>query len=175
MKVHVYRMSGVIGLSIGYCGILLSIILSPWFSLRENALSDLGHATSSNVAALFNITLVLTGFILYNYSVRYLVNRYRFSGYLLAITSFFLILVGVFDEVYGGIHWFVSLCFFMLLGATSIVYSVEAHNFLGITAFIIGLSSWAILWSKVFKIGAAVPELVSIIAVSIWIIYECIK
>jgi len=41
--------------------IAVSIALSPWFNIVKNALSDLGHATRSSVAPLFNLGLSLGG------------------------------------------------------------------------------------------------------------------
>jgi hypothetical protein len=42
--------------------IVISAYLSGWFDLYNNALSDLGHSTESNVAAIFNFGLSLGGF-----------------------------------------------------------------------------------------------------------------
>ncbi|MEM2707195.1 MAG: hypothetical protein QW288_06765, partial [Ignisphaera sp.] len=44
--------------------IAISIWLSPWFNILDNALSDLGHATRSSVAPIFNFGLSLGGFLI---------------------------------------------------------------------------------------------------------------
>ena len=54
---------GILGLSIVYTCLAVSIALSPWFSWLRNALSDLDHSVKSNVVTIFNLGLVLGGFL----------------------------------------------------------------------------------------------------------------
>mgnify|MGYP003882817749 CR=1 FL=1 len=105
--------------------ILASVLLSPWFRWEVNALSDLGHSSRSPVAPLFNFGLVTGGLLMLLYSALYMDRRYPFTSKLVAAASYFLILVGAFDEVYGSLHFMVSLLFFLLLAIAALAYAHE--------------------------------------------------
>jgi len=166
------EMLGVIGVVIAFTGIGISIALTPWFNFYDNALSDLGYCFKSEVAPIFNLTLMVAGFFFALYGLEDIRKRFPKTGFSLVLSGFLLILIGGFDEVYGIIHFYVSVLFFISIGFASIVYSLEAKNKLGYTAFIIGFLSWSVYGFQFCKIGVAVPELLSAIAVSLWVIYE---
>ena len=169
------RILGVLGVIIAFTGIVTSMTLTPWFSLHYNALSDLGHCLESETAPIFNLSLIVAGFLFALYAAEDIRKRLPKTGLFLIFSSLFLILIGGFDEVYGVIHFSVSVLFFVSIGIASIVYSLEAKNKLGYTAFIIGFLSWLTYWFRIYKVGVAVPELLSAIAVSSWIIYESLR
>ncbi len=169
------RLSCLIGIAVMFSGITLSILLAPWFSFYDNALSDLGHSTKSVVAPIFNFNLICGGTMLLVYGLSTLRHKYLFTGYIVSLASFFLILVGAFDEVYGLLHFAVSAVFFILMGLASITYSIESGVKLGYIAFVAGILGWLLFWLKVYRMGIAVPELVSAVAVSTWILYDFVK
>lgn len=175
MNEKIYALFGVIGPLIPYLSIGVSIALSPWFSWEKNALSDLGHAVKSGVAPIFNFGLLIAGFFLTIYAVKALYKYARWTGYSLVISAFVLQLIAVFDEVYGLLHWLVSVLFFVLLGVTSLVYVVESKSYLALAAFTVGLISWAFYWAEIYNSGIAVPETISSVAVSLWIIPSALK
>ena len=69
LKEKVYAVFGIVGLLLVYLAIGVSILLSPWFSWYRNALSDLGHVMKSEVASIFNLGLLLGGFLMIIYEL----------------------------------------------------------------------------------------------------------
>ena len=155
--------------------IFISIALSPWFSWMNNALSDLGHSTKSPVAPIFNFGLVTGGLLLLLYSANYMSRRYPLTSKLVAIASYFLILIGTFDEVYGKLHFLVSLIFFLALAFASLTYSFEEKANYPIAIAVIIAAVWAIQLSGLCICGAAIPEIISIFVTLIWFIDSMIK
>ncbi len=160
---------GVIGPLVAYFFIGASVMLSPWFNWQENALSDLGHAIRSRVAPIFNFGLLAAGLLVAIYSVMMLRKYAKHSGRCLLGSSFALQLIATFDEAYGFLHYVVSVLFFVLLGLTSIVYSIERRSPMALIAFMMGLSSWILYWAGAYNAGVAVPEIISSAAASLWI------
>jgi hypothetical membrane protein len=175
MNEKICTLFGVIGPLLAFVSIGVSIALSPWFSWEKSALSDLGHAVNSGVAPIFNFGLLLTGFFLMIYAVKVLKRYARWTGYSLVISAFTLQLIAVFDEVYGLLHLVVSILFFVSLGVTSLFYAVERKSYLAVAAFSIGLFSWIFYWAEFYSAGAAVPEIISSVAVLFWIIPSALR
>jgi len=65
MKKEIVLLSIIIPL----ISILVAAVLSDWFNIVNNALSDLGHAKRSSVAPLFNASLVLGGLLAYTIAI----------------------------------------------------------------------------------------------------------
>ena len=170
MNERKYALFGVLAPLTAYIAIGLSISLSPWFSWWRNALSDLGHASKSDVAPIFNFGLVSTGLLIIIYSCTIMRRHAKYTSYCLLISGFLLQLVAVFDEVYGFLHYLVSVLFFMSLGFASITYAIEKRSLLAVATFIVGLSSWMLYWMGIYSAGVAVPETISSVAVTLWVI-----
>ena len=165
-------LTGILGLLVLYVCIFTSIALSPWFSWSKNALSDLGHSVKSIVAPIFNLGLVIGGFLIYQYSISILKHSKMITYYFLALSAFLLILIGVFDEVYGVLHFIVSVAFFVTALSATLIYAYERKSEVAVVAFIIGVCSWAIYGLKFFEIGISVPEILSVFAVTSWIVED---
>jgi len=145
--------------------IAAAALASGWFRLLENALSDLGHATRSNVAPLFNFGLAAGGFLLAAHGLTCAVRRSPHIGATLAAAGFLLTLVAVFDEVYGRLHFYVSVAFFLSLAvllAEYAAWSRGARRALALLALAVGAASWALHLGLGVPRGAALPELVSV-------------
>lgn len=156
------------GAIVPLASIFLAIYLSPWFSWERNALSDLGHSVRSGVAPLFNFGLVTGGLLLLLFSLIYMRTKYPLTAALMAAGSYFLILIGTFDEVYGFLHFIVSLVFFVALAFAALAYSYEARKMYPVAVtFIIGIS-WALQLSGMCNCGASVPEIISVIVSLVW-------
>jgi hypothetical membrane protein len=153
-----------------YFFIGVSIILSPSFSWWNKALSDLGHSVKSEVAPLFNFGLLLAGFFLTLYSVTAFRNHAKYTSYCLLVSALMLQLVAAFDEVYGLLHFVVSILLFVSLGFASITYAVERKSILALAAFIIGFGSWILHWAGLYNTGVAVPETISSVATTSWVV-----
>lgn len=142
---------------------------SGWFNLVNNALSDLGHATRSNVAPLFNLGLSAGGALLIAIGSTCAAAKSKLISYTLAASGFILILIAVFDEVYGWLHFYVSVAFFVSLAVLLAEYAVlkrGARAVLASLAIIVAVVSWVLHLYYRTPPGAAIPELISIAVAS---------
>lgn len=159
---------GLLSITIPLLSIVFSAILSGWFDLIENALSDLGHALNSNVAWIFNLGLATGGSLIIVFS-SIITKKLNFKiSILMMIIGYFLILIAVFDEVYGVLHFIVSFVFFVLLMAFIVLYSISVLRritivILAFLLLVINLLIWIVHLVNRVPRGAALPELVSII------------
>ncbi len=150
--------------------ISVSIALSPWFSFLNNALSDLGHATRSSVAILFNLGLSTGGILLILFGATCVYKVNRAIGIVLMASGYFLTLIAVFDEVYGRVHYVVSVIFFLSLAAGASLYAYTYKSLKASLALVISVLVWSFYFTKIIKCGVAVPETISILATLIWYI-----
>lgn len=174
MENRVYALLGIFGPLLVYISILSSLVLSPSFDWRSNALSDLGHAVNSHVAPMFNLGLLLAGFLMMIYALTVFQKHAKYSSFCLLVSTFFVQLLAAFNEVYGPLHYAVAVPHFVMLSLTSIVYTVEKRSASALIAFIVVMISWLLYGLGIFKVGIAVPETVSKLVVT-WIIYSAIK
>jgi len=145
--------------------IAAAALSSGWFNLLNNALSDLGHATRSNVAPLFNFGLSAGGFLLAATGLMCGLRKSRLIGCTLATSGFALTLVAVFDEVYGRLHFYVSVAFFLSLLALLLEYAAVRRGPRGVAALLAaaaGVAAWVLHLAYGLPRGAALPELISI-------------
>ena len=176
-----YALLGLLAPLIAIFFIAVSIVLSPWFSWGSNALSDLGRsaatdgASKSEVAPLFNFGLLLCGFLMILYSVTCFRKHAKYTSCVLLIAGLMLQLVAAFDEVYGGLHFLVSVLFFAALGFASISYSVEKRSVLAFAALVIGSVSWLLYGLEIYSAGIAVPETISSMATVTWIMLSALR
>ena len=155
------QLLAVLSIAIPLVFILLAILLSPWFDIVNNALSDLGHSVKSKAAPVFNIGLVTGGFLiaLVDFCMLDCSRLYRA---LLFLAGYDLILIGVFDEVYGSLHFYVSLIFFTILIIMLLVYGVFERKYYSLSLAIISIILWYLHLYKDIPPGAAIPELVTV-------------
>jgi len=170
-----YALLGIVGPVVAYVSIAVSIVLSPWFSWERNALSDLGHSVKSGVASIFNLGLLLASFLTIIYTAMIFREHAKYTSVFLVISSFTLQLVATFDEVYGFLHFAVSLLFFVLIGVSSIAYTIERRSRFAGVMFIIYLGSWISYGVRTYNAGVAVPETISTVAVVLWIVVSAVK
>ena len=90
-------------------------------------------------------------------------------------SAFILQSIATFDEIYGFLHFAVSVLFFASIGIASIVYAVERRSFLAVIAFVVGLSSWVVFRMATYGAGVAIPETISSLAVVSWIMHSAIR
>ncbi len=175
MRSKVFALLGVLGILVTWLFIAVAIATSPWFSWKVNALSDLGHSVKSKAAPIYNFGLALGGLLLAFYAVMALTPRARASGVLMTIAAFALQLIAVYDEVYGRLHTVVSILFFIALTAASLAYSVEKRSKLALAAFVVSIAAWALYWNGTYRAGVAVPETVSALAGSAWVVKDVVE
>jgi len=174
MEKRVYALLGVFGPLLVYFSIAVSLVLSPWFSWENSALSDLGHAVKSDVAPIFNVGLLLAGFLLMIYAATVFKKHAKYSSVCLLTSTFLIQLLAVFNEVYGSLHYAIAVPHFVMLSVTSIVYTIEKRSAVALIIFLIVLGSWILYGLNIFNIGIAVPETISKIVIS-WIMISAIK
>lgn len=174
MEKRGYALFGIFGPLLVYLSITASLVLSPWFSWESNALSDLGHAITSDVAPIFNLGLLMAGFFLTVYAVTAFREHAKYSSFCLLVSSFLVQLLAALNEVYGSLHYAVAVPHFVMLSLTSIVYTIEKRSSVAFFTFLIVLGSWMLYELGIFNTGIAVPETVSKLVVA-WIMYSAIK
>ena len=175
MRERYCALFGILGPLIAIIFIGASILLSPWFSWGSNALSDLGHSVTSDVAPFFNFGLLLSGFFLIFYSITSFRIHAKYTSCFLLLAGLTLQLVATFDEVYGSFHSNVSVLFFVALGLASISYIIEKRSVLAVAALVIGFVSWILYGLDVYTTGIAVPEAVSSMATASWVVLAALR
>lgn len=169
MQEKFYALFGIVGPLLVYLSIIVSLVLSPWFSWETNALSDLGNAINSEVASIFNLGLLIGGFFLMIFSVTAFKKHSKYSSYCLFVSTFFIQLLAIFNASYDFFHYFVAVLHFLMLSITSIVYVKENRSIFALTTFLIVIIIWLFYAIGIFKIGIAFPEAISKL-VLLWII-----
>ncbi|RLE77369.1 MAG: hypothetical protein DRJ56_02505 [Thermoprotei archaeon] len=172
MPSKAYSYMGVLGVAVPWAFIGVAVARSPWFSWGRSALSDLGHSLRSEAAPLYNLGLALGADLLLLYAANSLLPRARLSGLCVAATAVLLQLVAVFDEVYGCLHTLVSLLFFVALLAASLAHATERRSALALASFVAGALAWALYWAGAYSAGMAVPETISALSASAWVVRD---
>lgn len=162
---------GPLGPTVAFAFIAVSILQSPWFAWETNALSDLGHATDSAAAPLFNAGLFLGGFLAAAYALLDLRAKRPWTAGVLLLAGLALQSIAVFDEVYGPLHFVVSVAFFLLFWVAIGVYAAEARSLLSVVLFVAFMLAWALFWTDVYGGGIAIPEALSSAAGVAWLLY----
>jgi hypothetical membrane protein len=170
-----YAVFGLLGPLTALLFIGISILLSPWFSWGNNALSDLGNSVSSDVAPLFNFGLLLSGFFTILYALTSFRKHAKYTSYFMVLTGLALQLVATFNEVYKPLHFQVSVLLFLTLCFVSVSYIIEKRSVLAVAALVIGFASWILYGLDIYSAGIAVPETVSSMATSIWVVRSALR
>lgn len=173
------RIAGLCGIAapvIAFSCIFLAISMSPWFSWSANALSNLGVGEA---AWVFNSGLMTGGILMMIFAAGLLVAfRGRTLGRVGAIFFFFdtvaLFGIGLFSEAAGDIHSYFSVAFFVLfplslflLGASAVMTGSKKFGSFTIVDGILAALPWVFSWD-----GVAIPEAISALFASIWIMAE---
>lgn len=120
-------LSSILGPIVAVISISAAILIHPWFSFADNALSDLGAiGTSHNY--VFNIGLILTGIFGLIFTlglIRFLDrNMGKVAATIFGAGTVSLILIGIFPEG-TAIHLFVSLGFFGLAALGILIVGID--------------------------------------------------
>ena len=98
----------------------------------------------------------------------------KYTSICLGASAFSLQLIATFNEIYGSLHFAVSVLFFLTIGIFAIVYTLEKKSYFGALVFLIGLISW-ISYGKLYNAGVSVPETISSLAVVSLVAYSAIR
>jgi hypothetical membrane protein len=154
--------------------IFVSIALSPWFSWHDNALSDMGVSATSNP---FNAALLLGGVLYFVFVIGFL-RWYSLHSRLAKIAAVALIagaigllLIGIFTESAGRIHYYVSALYFL---ATPLAYALfgidwlrHGDQLLGLLTIAAGMMAFLMIAAVPHK-RIAVPEILAAVTMGMW-------
>lgn len=188
---------GIAGPLMIIIGSLAAIMVSAsWFSWLSNHISDLGHpfmvggsqGTSgiNSASIFFNGGLIIGGFVILLFAFLLILYEHEQSSRLgilgcsvLATGSIFLVLVGIFNESAGILHFLVSAMFFVCLLLGGLLYGARLiqtpdTRLIGYIAIISAVIS-GILWVISFGFpqlapwtAFAIPETFSVLTSFLW-------
>lgn len=173
--------SGILTPIIAFTCISLAINYSPKFSWADNALSDLG-VQEGITAPLFNYGLIISGILAFIFALGLftLLKEKKLGGIgalLFIIDTLALIAIGVFPESAGVIHFYVSVLFFMLFPIANLIifatFMLSGETKIGIFTILVAVAAAAPwIWQFTIKFGSnvAIPETISALSASTWII-----
>jgi len=171
--------AGVLIALIFFSSLYYSIMFVDWFDWRKNALSDLGNSAKSEVAAQFNFGLLLVGLLMILLALNYVRRSSRISWILFAVSGFLLQMIAAFDEVYGRLHFLISVAIFACMGLTILVDSIELRSKAILSIFALYAFIWPLYLLIKTSTGiltrAAVAEVSSVILFMAYFILRCIK
>jgi hypothetical membrane protein len=166
---------GILGILILYIFIFAAILVSPWFSWTNNALSDLGNITR-NSSPIFNVGLVVSGIVIAVFPLglraRTRTSALEHSGTLaFLVAAIALIGVGIFPENYIMEHVITAGTMFLLNTVGLFLFGVafirsESMRVLGVVSVLLGVAS-AVIWVPIWGRGIAIPEMIASVAVYI--------
>ena len=185
-KLALYRKmggsAGILAPIFAFAFILISIASFPDFSWTSNALSDLG-VVPGFTASLFNFGLLVSGVLAFNFAIFGLFTYFgkiwigKIGSVVFAAATLALIAIGVFNEHFSPTHYLVSVAFFTL---TPIALFILTLGFWlcrqsGLAAFTVGVGvaaalPWVLLFMFNYVPNVAIPEFLSGVAVSVWVI-----
>ncbi len=175
---------GILGILIPFLFITIAIAMSPWFSIFDNALSDLGNIKrNGQIAYVFNIGLILGGLLISLFSIRLLLEHIKTSNKYwlisLVISSIFLASIGIFPEDAGSTHFLVSVSFFIWLIITlALFFSITIRTgasyvtYIALTMLALNILTWIIPWP--WK-GVAIQEAIASLSAAIWLLFFIFK
>jgi len=172
--------AGVASPILAFVCILTAVASYPKFNWANNALSDLGIIPGIT-GPLLNFGLYASGFLGLYFA---LFGFFSFIGKnwvgkigasLFAATSIALILIGVFNESFHGIHYAVSVAFFALAPISMFIitcaFLFANQTKMAIFTVLIGVAAalpWVLQFTFNYLPNVAVPEFLSGLAISIW-------
>lgn len=142
-------------------GSAAAILLNPWFSFLRNAMSDLGNPGNGPFYWVFNYTLIAGGALFAAYFALVFSKVRPRTSLLMAVTSLFLVLVGVFHEGVGRIHFYVSVLYFVNGMAGLAAYWGERRSLYGLAGLYTSMGLFGLYYAGLLGTGVSVPEVVS--------------
>lgn len=166
---------------VAFTSIMLAISNYPPFSWTNNALSDLG-IQNWPTAILFNAGLIVSGILaLVFVSGLYIFLKENALGkigvFLFLLDTWALIAIGFFPENLKPMHLYASIAFFMLFPMSMLINTetllrsgkTKTGLFTLLTALVAAIT-WILQWTVKFGSGVAIPETISAISASVWMV-----
>lgn len=179
--------TGIASPVVGFICILAAIASYPAFSWTDNALSDLG-IVSGITGPLFNFGLFASGLLalsfatfgLFNYLGKGWVGRIGSASF--AASTLALMAIGIFNESFSPTHYLVSVAFFVLAPIslfilTAAFWLAHKRRIAGFTVLVAFAAAfpWILLFAFNYVPNVAIPEFLSGLAVSAWVIVVSTK
>jgi hypothetical membrane protein len=179
--------AGFLAPIVAFTCIFSAIASCPEFSWTNNALSDLGIVPGIT-SILFNSGLLAAGVVglifsiagLYGLLGKRLVGKLGSAIFAAAIIA--LICIAIFNENYSPTHYLVSVAFFTLgpiaLFILTCAFYLNGQRGLAVFSVAVGVVAalpWILEFTLYYVPGVAIPETVSALAVSVWVIVLATK
>ena len=154
--------------------IFMSIALSPWFSWHDNALSDMGVSATSN---LFNGALLIGGLLYFVFAIGFLCwqglrsRLAKVAAVALIAGAIGLLLIGIFTENAGRIHYYVSALYFVATPLAYVLFGIDwlrhGNKLLGLLTIAAGITALLMITAVPHK-RIAVPEILAALTMGMW-------
>lgn len=182
-NVNWLKISGVCGTIapiVAFTFILLAILNFPQFSWTGNALSDLG-VQEGVTAILFNSGLVIGGILALVFASGLFVLQKTMLGrigvFIFVLAALAFMAIGVFSENVEPTHYYVSVTFFVLFPVSMLVigaaFLLTAKVKMGLFTFLTAITAalvWVLQFAMRYVPNVAIPETISALLASTWII-----
>jgi hypothetical membrane protein len=154
--------------------IFISIAMSPWFSWHDNALSDMGVSATPNP---FNAALLIGSLLYFVFTIGFL----RWQGLrsplakaaavALMAGAIGLLLIGVFTENAGRIHYFVAATYFLATPLAYVLFGIDwlrhHEKLMGLLTIAAGMTAFLMIAAVPHK-RIAVPEILAAVTMGMW-------
>ena len=182
-SIRIAGICGVLAPVIAFSCILLAIASYSDFSWFNNALSDLGIVWGFT-ATIFNSGLIISGslFLFFSLGLFFFLrtNLGRTGALILSLACISLIAIGIFNESFKPIHYYVSVLFFVLMPISFFVlvpaFWIEKHIQLSVITLLSAFATafpWVLQFTIKYAAGVAIPEFISGLAGSVWTLIIC--
>jgi hypothetical membrane protein len=168
------------------CGLVSSFLYNGSYSILNNWISDLGNSSKNpNGHIYFDIGCILTGIAILisiiglikwrntNLKQNNLIQLSRYCGFLMA---FALIMVGIFSEDYGRIHYFWASVYFIMTFIFLITANIALKNnpsyliWIYYYTFVSILINFLFIFSVIIGFHIPLLEWLSVISGLLWIL-----
>ena len=181
--------SGIAAPIVAFTCVLTAIASYPEFSWTNNALSDLG-IISGITGPVFNFGLYCSGLFVLKFAMfglfKYLGSWMGKIGALsFAATGVALMSIGFFPENIAPYHYLFSVAFFVLLPISLFIITgafafkrQKKRALLTLLTAVAAATPWIVYFIVHYVNGLAIPEFVSALAGSVWVIvlsYKMLK
>jgi hypothetical membrane protein len=186
VRLKAFGICGVLAPVIGFMCVLFAVASYSQFSWFDNALSDLG-VVGGVTAVLFNFGLIVSGVLTFVFGLGLFAFLHKkvpgVAGALIFILdAWALTLIGIFPESARPMHYYASVAFFALFPVSMFLICAEflssSRIKMGLLTFITATFA-AIVWIIQFTVtpvpGVAIPETLSALAASAWVVVLGLK
>jgi len=174
--------SGILTPILAFTRISLAIASYPQFSWTDNALSDLG-VVGDVTSVLFNGGLIISGILTLLFALglfMFLRNKMlgRIGAFLLVLDALSLSAIGVFPENVKPTHYYASVAFFMFFPLAMFFIATALFQMgklkMGLFTFLAAIFAvvvWVIQFTIKFGRGVAIPETLTSLSASAWVMF----